>query len=116
MAKEYCYYIAGENIAILEYDTENGWWDTPSTAVTNGFMLEYTKTITDPSTYSSSISINRELANAIVNYVKFRIREDSDPRAAQYYYSKFLQGVRKDANRKIAGVRQVMPRGTGMLK
>lgn len=110
MAKEYAYYIEGNNLALLEYDEEEGRWDSPSAAVTNGFIIEYTKAITDPTTYSSSINVSREIAQAIVYYLKWKMVEDKDIKKAMDYRFKFYSKVRGESNRKVGSARRILPK------
>ena len=110
MAKEYCYYIEANQIAMLEFDTENGRWDSPSEAVTNGFIVEYTKEITAPTTYTSSINVSRDLVSAIVYFLKSKMVEDKDPKMAQYNYGRFLAKVRSEYNRKTGVTPRVIPK------
>ena len=116
MANNYCYYIEGEYIGILQYNTETGAWDSPDEAVSSGFILEYTKTISDPTTHSSSLTISREIAEVIVYYLKFKMVEDKDQRKANEYYFKFLSKVRGEANRKIGTGRRVIPKQVYSLR
>jgi len=109
MAKEYCYYIEANQIAILEYDNEDGRWDSPSTAVTDGFIVEYTKEITAPTAYSSSISVSRNIVSAIVYFLKSKMVEDKDVKMARYYHNRFLAKVRSEYNRKTGVTPRVIP-------
>jgi hypothetical protein len=116
MANQYCYYLQGNNIAILQYDSSEDRWDSPSESVTNGFILEFTRTITDPSTHASSLAISREIAQAIVYYLKFKMVEDKDQRKSNEYYFKFLSKVRGEANRKTGTGRRVIPKQVYALR
>ena len=116
MATSYCYYLQGDYIGLLELSDETGFWESASEAVSSGFILEYTKVITAPTTHTSSLTISRDIAAAIVYYLKFKMIEDKDPRKAQYYYSKFLGKVRGEANRKIGTGRRVIPRKVYALR
>ena len=116
MAKSYCYYIQGDYIGILEYNEETGCWDSPTEAVSSGFIVEYTKVITDPTVHSSSLTISRDIASAIVYYLKYKMYEDRDPKKAEYFKTKYMQKVRREVNRKIGSERRIIPKKVYSLR
>lgn len=105
--KDYCWYTSGEYIGILEWDDSYGRYDSPTEDVSEGIIIEHTETITDPTDYDSSINLNRNLINAIVDFLKYKMNNDIDPKRARLYYNDFLAKVEAESARETLQNRQV---------
>jgi hypothetical protein len=80
-------------------------------------MIEYVYSATEPTTESDSIDVSKNLALALVEYVKYKVAEDEgNERKADRYYSKFLVKMSEEADRRAGMPRKVIPAGTGVLR
>lgn len=121
---DYRWYSEGRYIAILQgaidtiYDfLEDDLFLTPTSADTDAILLRHTVSVTAPSDETTDLGISRELAMAIVHYVKSKLVEDTDKRMNQWHYNKFLGFIqRHNMNHKTPDSSRAMPHGIYVLK
>ncbi len=122
---DYAFYNDGEKLALLQrvatstYDpapaiTED--YLTPQADDAQGVMIEYTSDKDYPTDELSNLDVSRQLALAIVDYVKYRLLEDSNPRESDRYYGKFLRRVSRSESNKDGQPAIIIPSGVGALK
>ena len=124
--RKFAYRKNGDNIALFERivseDTTDGInyteeWNTPDTDLTFGLLVEYSGTITSPTSETSDVDVSRMIALAIIDYVKYRMLEESgNEKRAMYYYGKFLNKIAREYTNKSGGIGMIMPRGAGVLR
>jgi len=114
---QYKYYIDGQDLIILEKDSDTGVYITPATNYTNGILLRYTVANTPPTSISDELGLSRRLEMAIVDYVKYRLYENAgDDRRAQFYYRKFLSALSREVKNRRGHFRKIIPNYTGVIK
>jgi hypothetical protein len=97
---QYAYYIDGRKIGILRknittIDADNRdiiseYWATPDSDDANAIMFEYALKVSAPTSETDTIDIGEYLGMALVEYIKYRIAEDSgDIAKANYHYKKY---------------------------
>ena len=133
-AREYAYYIEGDQLAIVEKDyiltdglnytydpadglglnTGNAAWKSPTVNVEDGIYIVYTSTpkakdggeITDE---SDEIDVDSYLAKALVYYIKAKFAEDTlDIDAKEYFMKEFRKMIEKNEGGKFNGYRHAI--------
>lgn len=113
----YGYYVEGGNIGILEQNVETGKWDSPTSDITNGLMIRFTKVPTAPTSESADIPMDEGLALALVDYVKAKIFEqqgDYDKR--QFHMREFKKRVMQHQKNRNGGAKIIIPTGVGAIR
>ena len=109
MAIDFKYYLRGANIALVEKDTEDAIYKSPSEAITNGLMLEYSAMPTVPSVETDTLDITEELALAAVEYIRAKFAENEqnyDKR--QFHMNEFKRLVFQYQKNRFGGMRRLM--------
>jgi hypothetical protein len=76
---------------------------TPNASDTNAIVLRYVKKRTAPSDEVTDLGVSRDLAIAIVHYVKYKFLEDNEDKAQRrWHYNRFLYYIQRH-NRNIKG-------------
>ena len=125
-AKDYAYYIEGNEIAIIEKDVSfdndvtskeygpgasRSKWVSPKLTVIDGLEIKYvqsgTKHLQDE---SSELDLPPYIAKALVYYVKAKFAEDAGELKLKMYFDReFKKMIEKHENSKISGMRIVSP-------
>ena len=114
---DYKYYITGDTINILEYDDETYNYLTPTSDESDAILVRYTQSVGSVSSEIDDLGVNRNLAQAVVFYVKYRLFDKvGDIRRSELYYNKFLQHVRKSENTKKSSFSVAIPTSSGALR
>lgn len=114
---DYKYYITGDTINILEYDDETYNYLTPTADEDKAILIRYTQSVGSVSSETDDLGVNRNLAQAVIFYVKYRLFDKvGDIRRSEHYYNKFLQYVRKSENTKKSSFSVAVPTSEGVLK
>ena len=124
---EYRYWIDGRKLSIVQRAIDTVFSDssvvtsdffvTPTEDVTDGILLQYAYTVTQPTAESDTIDVSNTLALALVDYVRHRVLEDKgDTKGAEGYYAKFLRRVAENEHRKVGGLRKAIPGGVSALR
>jgi hypothetical protein len=114
---KYGYYVEGGNIGILEQDINTGKWDSPTSNVTNGLLIRFSKVPDTPASESANIPMDEGLALALVDYVKAKFFEqqgDYDKR--QFHMREFKKRVMQHQKNKNGGAKIIIPTGVGAIR
>ena len=123
----YKWLINGRKLEILQqgsstsYDpntvTTNNMWLTPENSQTDGILIDYVYSGTQPTAESDTIDVDAPLALALVDYVRFRMAEDEGKeKIAHRFYGKFLARVGVEADNRLGLPRKIIPTGTAVLR
>ena len=117
---KYGYFIRGRQLMIIEKKideqvtlTNEPPYQAPSTAITDGLLLEYTAIpdTSDVLNETHEIPLNDTLALALVDYVKAALLDGPELAAQREYYMKrFRDRVHKYVRVRIGGIRKVVQR------
>ena len=110
MAIDFKYYLRGANVALLEKTTTTGKYDSPSTTIPDGLMLEFSAMPTIPTQESTDIDLSEELCLAAVEYVKAKFAENIEQYdKRQFHMNEFKRMVYQFQKNRFGGLRKVMP-------
>ena len=134
-AKEYAYYMEGNQIAIVQKDTSHsnglnytyqdppgglgigtgtGEWKSPVESVDDGLLIEYTyvpkaKDGGDILDESDEVNVEPYLAKALVYYIKARLAEDTmEIELKEYFMKEFRKMIEKKESGKFNGYRHAV--------
>lgn len=133
-AREYAYYIEGDQLAIVEKDyiltdglnytydpadglglnTANAQWKSPTVTVSDALQIEYTvlpkaKDGGEIVDESDEIDIQSYLAKALVVYLKARIAEDNmEIDKKEYFMKEFSKMIEKNDSGRFNGYRHAI--------
>lgn len=125
---DYKYYIDGRKIAILQKLTDTSqnprilvdgdYYGNPQSADTSAIYLRYTVSQSAPTSENDELSVNANLAMAILHYVKARYAEESmnDIKANRYHMNEFYKYIARESNDRRGHIRTVMAGYTGAIK
>lgn len=108
---DYLYYIEGDNIAVLQrtnnaiYSPDIYYIDdiyaTPENADSDAILIEYSKTPAIPTAATDTLDVDYKTALAIVDYVKYRLRQDEgDEKRGEFYRREFLRRITENRNQR----------------
>ena len=107
---KYAYYIQGGNFAIVQQSETTGHYESPSKTINNGISVTFTKMPTLPTSESSSVPVDPELAVALVDYVKAKFFEkDGDYDKRQFHMREFKKRVFEFQKNRFGGAKITMP-------
>ena len=105
------------NIGILEQNQTTGKWDSPTSTITNGLLIRFTKLPTLPTSESSDIPMDEGLSLALVEYVKAKIFEQQgDYEKRQFHMREFKKKVMQYQKNKNGGAKIIIPTGVGAIR
>jgi len=117
---KFAYYIRGREIAIVTYRTDSSSsydWRTPDEGIPAGLQVQYTLSPGIPASAETEIDVSETLAQALIYYCKGCVAERHGKfEIAAYMFKHFYRMAALDNNNKRGGVRQLMPRGSGVLR
>lgn len=109
MAIDFKYYLRGANIALIEKNTETGTYKSPSAAIADGLMLEYSALGTVPSVETDTIDLAEELCLAAVEYLKAKFAENAEQYDKRnYHMNEFKRLVFTYQKNRFGGMRRMM--------
>ena len=110
MAIEFKYYLRGSNIALLEKTADSREYNSPSTDISNGLMLEYSAMPTIPDDETDAIDLSEELCLAAVEYVKAKFAENEQQYDKRdFHMREFKRMVYQYQKNRFGGLRKMMP-------
>lgn len=109
MAIDFKYYLRGSNIALIEKDKTTSVYKSPSAAVDNGLMLEYSALPTVPDDETDTIDLTEELCLASVEYLKAKFAENEmNYEKRNFHMNEFKRLVFTYQKNRFGGMRRVM--------
>ncbi|MAG25317.1 hypothetical protein CMI47_07030 [Candidatus Pacearchaeota archaeon] len=114
---KYGYYMEGGNVGILEQNTTTKHWESPTKSITNGILVTFTKMPTMPTSESSTVPVDNELAIALVDYVKAKFFEqDGEYEKREFHMREFKKKVFQYQKNRHGGLKQTMPVGAWAIR
>lgn len=124
--REYAYFIKGSKLSIVERDTtfdndptskdygpdvNKSEWKSPRASISDGIELEYAYSPKDEIVdESSTIPLPSYLAKALVDYIKYKMLEDTGQfETALFFKLEFQKKIERYENSKVAGPRKIIP-------
>ena len=107
---KYAYYIEGGNFGIVEKNKTTGHYESPTSTISNGILVTFTKMPTMPTKEADDVPVDPELALALVDYVKAKFFEkDGDYDKRQFHMRQFKKRVFEFQKNRFGGPKIAMP-------
>ena len=118
---QYCYYIRGREIAIVEWSKEKEQWVSPLTDITEGLLVEYSSlpdvpSNTDGNIESQELNLDPTLQLAVEAWMTKKMLERSGKLKESLLYRKeFNSLVYRHEKNKSATIRVIQPSFSGSI-